>query len=271
MQSRQNEITIFIIIATILILALVSFTILILTLYQKKQVAFLQSLETLKLDHEKNLLKTQLEIQEQTFQNISREIHDNIGLSLTLAKLNLNILDFDKKETFKELVSSSVDLISKSINDLSDISKCLNSEAISQQGLLNALQLEIERLKKLNRFKVEFEVLGNPVFFSSQKELVLFRIAQEALNNIIKHAEAQEIYLELSFNSIEVKLTIKDNGKGFHCAENEKALQHNMKAGLANMKIRSRLINGYMNIESEIGRGTSIIVTAPLDAIQNQN
>jgi len=264
MQSSSNEITIFVIIATILILALVVFTILILFLYQKKQVAFLQNLETLKLDHEKNLLKTQLEIQEQTFQNISREIHDNIGLSLTLAKLNLNILELEKPQKLKELVLSSVELISKSINDLSDISKSLNSEAISQQGLLNALQLEMERLRKLNKFTVNFEVTGNPVFFDSQKELVLFRIAQEALNNIIKHADARNIFMGVSFNETELELSIKDNGKGFCNKTNKKSLQENRKAGLANMQIRSRLIHGRMKIESEIGKGTTITITAPL-------
>lgn len=269
MPPSPNEITIFGIISTLLILALVVFTILILLLYQKKQVAFLKSVESLKLDHEKNILKTQLEIQEQTFQNISREIHDNIGLSLTLAKLNLNILTFENLERSKELVTSSVDLISKSINDLSDISKSLNSEAISQQGFLNALQLELERLKKLKSFTVDFEIYGNPVYFDSQKELVLFRIVQEALNNIIKHADAKNIFMGITFNSTSVRLSIKDNGKGFCYNSNIKSFRENMKSGLSNMKLRSTLINGSMEIESEIGKGTTITVITPLDPIQN--
>ena len=251
------------------ILALVAFMILILFLYQKKQVAFLQSLESLKLDHEKNLLKTKLEIQEQTFQNISREIHDNIGLSLTLAKLNLNMLELDKTEKSRELILSSVELISKSINDLSDISKSLNSEAISQQGLLNALQLEIDRLKRLNRFKIDFEIFGNAVYFDSQKELVLYRIAQEALNNIIKHADAQNICVKVAFDSSHIRLSIEDNGKGFLLVKNEKTFQENMKAGLVNMQIRSALINGDLELISEIGKGTTVTVTAPLNTISN--
>jgi signal transduction histidine kinase len=267
MQPSSHEIIIFISVATVLILALVVFTILILFLYQKKQVAFRESLETMKLDHEKSLLKTQLEIQEQTFQNISREIHDNIGLSLTLAKLNLNIIDLEKFQKAQDLILSAVDLISKSINDLSDISKSLNSEAISQQGLLNALQVEIERIRKLNRYALEFEVTGNPVYFDSKKELVLFRIAQEALNNVIKHADAQNIYMGVTFQPTEVKLSIRDNGKGFLYKENDKILQENMKAGLANMQIRSRLISGKIKIDSEIGKGTTILVSAPLDEI----
>ena len=269
MQSSPSQIAIFIIVATILILGLVVCTILILFLYQKKQVSFLQSLEALKLDHEKNILKTQLEIQEQTFQNISREIHDNIGLSLTLAKLNLNMLDLERVERAGELVMSSIELIGKSISDLSDISKCLNSEAICKQGLLNALQLEVDRLKKLNRFTIDFEIVGSPIYFDSQKELVLYRIAQEALNNIIKHSEARNICMNVAFNSHEIQLCIKDNGKGFKYDECAKKSEETMNAGLANMKIRSALINGNMNIQTGPGKGTTIVVTAPINILEN--
>jgi two-component system, NarL family, sensor kinase len=269
MQPTNNEITVFIIIATILILSLVIFMILILLLYQKKQLAFLKNVESLKLDHEKNLLKTRLEIQEHTFQNISREIHDNIGLSLTLAKLNLNVLDFEKIEKSQELINSSVELISKSINDLSDISKSLNSDGIAQQGLLKALELEMDRIKKINKFRTHFKVLGNPVFFDSQKELVLYRIAQEALNNVIKHSSAQDIFMTVCFNSGSIRLSVKDNGKGFLYSNNQEAFQRERKAGLTNMQLRAALINGDMEVDTEIGKGTVISVTAAIDTLQN--
>lgn len=266
MQTIANETIVFIIICTLLIAGLVGFSFAILFFYQKKQVAFLQNLEALKLDHEKNLLKTQLEIQEQTFQNISREIHDNIGLSLTLAKLNLNTLEWNNLEKSKELITSSVDLISKSIYDLSDISKSLDSEALSQQGWLNALQLEVNKIKKLNRFNIGFEVTGTPVFFDSQKELILFRIVQEALNNIIKHAEATQIQMGVIFGEAWVQLKIADNGKGFCFNETHKNCKENMNAGLVNMKTRAQLINGEFNLHSVLGEGTTISITAPIEA-----
>ena len=77
----------------------------------------------MKLDYEKNLLHTQLEIQEQTLQHISREIHDNINLSLTLAKLNLNTFDWNYPVKAKNKIDSSLQQISKAIVDLSDLSK----------------------------------------------------------------------------------------------------------------------------------------------------
>ena len=80
---------------TLILLLLTSFVMSFLFIYQRKQISYFETIEKLKLDHEKDILKTQLEIQEQTLQHISREIHDNINLSLTLAKLNLNTFDWN--------------------------------------------------------------------------------------------------------------------------------------------------------------------------------
>src|SRR5688572_14556151 len=108
--------------------------------YQKKKIAYQERLTRLALDHEKNLLETKIEIQEDTFQHISREIHDNIGLSLTLAKLQLNTLNNENRESSKNLVGSSVDLISKSIEDLNNLSKALDADIIRNLGLMYALE-----------------------------------------------------------------------------------------------------------------------------------
>src|SRR5437868_8710337 len=94
MQKATHSITLFLIIVSILILLLTGFVLAILILYRKNQIAYSKMLEQIKLEHEQNLLSTQIEIQENTFQQISREIHDNINLELTLAKLILNTLDW---------------------------------------------------------------------------------------------------------------------------------------------------------------------------------
>ena len=121
MQPKNGEILVFVIVVTIILMALLSFIAAVLFLYQKKNILYFKELEDVKNKYEKNLLETQLEIQEQTFQDISREIHDNIGLSLTLAKLQLNTIDYSNPQSSKENADSSVDLITKAIQDLSDI------------------------------------------------------------------------------------------------------------------------------------------------------
>jgi signal transduction histidine kinase len=234
-------------------------------IYQRKQISYFETIEKLKYDHEKDILKTQLEIQEQTFQHISREIHDNINLSLTLAKLNLNTLDWNHLGKTKNQIDSSLQQISKAIADLSDISKGMNSELITNQGLIEVLKKETKRLKELNLFGLDFMIMGNPVFLDSQKELVIFRIIQEAFNNIIKHAGATLVKLILEYNFDHINVLIADNGRGFCKDTVEQNKNKELKAGLSNMEKRAALFNGRTIIESALGSGTSIFVTIPIN------
>jgi signal transduction histidine kinase len=237
------------------------FIVTILYLYRKKQFVYFKKIEELKLDYEKNLLHTHLEMQEQTLQHISREIHDNISLSLTLAKLNLNTLDWNHPTATKNKIDSALEQISKAIADLSDISKGMNSELIIHQGLIEVLEKETTRLRDLSLFELNYKVSGNPVFLDSQKELVIFRIIQEAFNNIIKHAKATSVKLSLDYNADHINVSIADNGKGF--CKNTIEQDKKSNAGLNNMQKRALLFNGRTIIESKIGSGTSILITIP--------
>ena len=232
-------------------------------IYQKKQINYFETIEKLKYDHDKNILKTQLEMQEQTFEHISREIHDNISLSLTLAKLNLNTFDWNDSARAKNQIESSLQQLSKAIIDLSDLSKGMNSELITNQGLVEVLKKETNRLRELNLFELDYVVTGNPVFLDSQKELVIFRIIQEAFNNIIKHAKASSVDLNLEYNADHIKVLIKDNGKGFCKQVIEQNKHKESNAGLNNMQKRAVLFNGRTIIDSAIDSGTSIYVTIP--------
>jgi len=263
MQNAHYNLTLFILASAILISLMAVFIVTILFLYKKKQFAYYKTIEELKLDYEKNLLHTQLEIQEQTLQHISREIHDNINLSLTLAKLNLNTFDWNHPVKAKHKIDSSLQQISKAIVDLSDLSKGMNSELIINQGLIEVLKKETIRLRELNLFELDYVVTGNPVFMDSQKELVIFRIIQEALNNIIKHAGATSVKLSLEYNFDHIDVLIADNGRGFCKDAVEQNKNKESNAGLTNMQKRAALFNGRTIIDSALNSGTSIFVTIP--------
>jgi signal transduction histidine kinase len=208
-----------------------------------------EAIEKLKHDHEKNLMATQLEIQEDTFQQVSREIHDNICLTLTLAKLQLNILQEQENSQKAGMVRTSIDLIGQSLGQLSNISKSLNSNLISSQGLVKALDFELERIRSINAFAINYQVSGDPVYLDAKTELIIFRIVQEAFNNIIKHAKASHTDLLLTYDTEALTVTVKDNGVGFSQAGSE----HNgylNNAGLRNMEARSIMIGSDLHIES---------------------
>src|SRR5690349_20225867 len=156
---------------TLILLLLTCFVMGFLFIYQKKQINYFETIDKLKHDHEKTILKTQLEMQEQTFQDISREIHDNISLSLTLAKLNLNTLDWLDIESTYGSVKSSTAIIGSAITDLSNLSKSMNPEVIRHLGLLKAVKNEVDRVQQLAHMNIQFEVIGEPVFMDSEKEL----------------------------------------------------------------------------------------------------
>ena len=231
MQAGKNDIIIFLLVTTVIILLLTGLIIMLIYLYKKKQLAYQQNVESLKLDHEKNLMSAQLEMQEETLQHISREIHDNISLSLTLAKLHLNTLNLEEREKAGFQVNSSIELISKSITNLSGISKSLNSDIISSQGLIKALENEIQRIRETGLFAIEFRITGEPVYMDTKKELIIFRIVQEAFNNIIRHAKASNATLVLHYSEKTLRIAVTDDGVGFEMPGEVKTAQNN-KAGL---------------------------------------
>ena len=261
MPGEPRTIIIFIIVTTLFILILISFIVFILFLYQRRHISYQKGLEILKSDFEKTLLTTQLEIQEQTFQNISREIHDNIGLSLTLAKLNLNTIDWKNADHSREKVDGSVNFISRAIEDLSYISKALHTGFIEENGLLKALELEVSKIQKLGLYDIRYDVTGSPVYMKTQKELVIFRIIQEVLNNCIKHAEATTITVLLNYQYDLVQIELTDNGKGF---TRRTANDHTGKGtGLMNIVKRAAYIEGSCQVNSFPGKGTSVLMKIP--------
>ena len=263
MPSTTYDLTQTILASIFLFLLLAGFIITILFLYQKKQTAYLKELESIKLESEKVLLNTQIEIQEQTLQHISREIHDHICLNLTLAKLNLVTFNFREHERDVERINSSINLLSKSIHELSDMSHSMNPAFIEDFGLIKTLELEVEKLRKPGLLNVSMTLEGNSVFLNSQTELVIFRIIQEAFNNVLKHAAAKNLLLKLNYNENHMEASIHDDGVGFsaelQCFNGE--VKH--QSGLVNMKKRVKLINGTCKITSEVGNGTTIHLSIP--------
>jgi signal transduction histidine kinase len=270
MQDKSTIfVTIFFIVVTIVILLLVGFIISILFLYLRKQHRFSKDVETMRLNYDRELFKAQLEIQEQTFQYISQEIHDNVGQFLSLAKLNLNTLDFENKDVLTEQVNRSTDLLTQALDDLRDLSKSLSSDLIKNVGLNKAIELQIGQLQKAGNYHVVFDVKGNYHYLDDQKEIILFRILQEAINNIVRHSFAREVIVLLSCIDNHVKLYIQDDGEGFDTSflNNKKTTS----SGIRNMRKRARLINGDLEIESAPGMGTKITITAPIKTHDKSN
>jgi signal transduction histidine kinase len=244
------------IILIILLFVIGAFISIVFILYQKK-FHFNKKLLKVESDYQENMLLTQLEIQEQTFQQISREIHDHIGQRLTLARLYINSLLESINITQIDALKESSNLIEEAIGDLKHLSRSLTANIIRDEGLLQALKLEVERVSKITSLRIEMDYGDNLPFLSLENELIIYRIIQEAIQNIIKHAKATHVNISLSFSNRVLLLEIRDNGKGFDLSAFRSAPTSH-KSGLDNLKKRAALLQGELNINSEEGKGTSL-------------
>jgi two-component system NarL family sensor kinase len=262
MQDKHVIIAI-LIICSLLVILFVAFISFILFLHQRKQTAFEKQLATIRNNNEKELLRSQLEMQEQTFQYASREIHDNVGQFISLAKLHLNTLDIDKRDDASERISDASSLLTRALDDLRDLSRSLSSELIRTAGLAKAVQLQVTQLQKAGSYHILFDVKGNCQHLEEQKEIIIFRILQETINNIVRHAAAKEVIVLLSYLANRVILYIRDNGGGFDPGMVSYLDRKNDISGIRNMMKRAKMIDADFRIKSNPGAGTIITVSVP--------
>lgn len=260
MQVEQKyivEILLLLFLVTIMIGAL-----LIIFIINQRKFTFSKRLLKAQEENQKNLLQTQLEIQEQTFTYISQEIHDHIGQRLTLARLYLNSRKENNLEKAEELIDQSANLIGMAITDLKYLSRTLTSDFIKENGLIKAVEMEIERINKLHHLTIEFQVEGHTTFMHTDTELIIFRIIQEATQNIMKHSNATGASINLNYGKEMLHILITDNGVGF---EPKSAINPpNIHSGLKNMEKRTTLLKGSFQIQSSLNIGTKIEIALPV-------
>lgn len=265
MPTENQEIYFIIIIGGVLALLLVGFIVTILFLYQRRQYRQEQELSAMKDLYDQELMKSQLEIQENTLKNLSQELHDNIGQLLSVAKLSLAVLPIPKDHEAFEPVQNSREMLNKAILDLSDLTKSLHSDRISQVGLAESIRYEVDSIKRTGLVEIELTANTMEIPFGQQKEVFLFRIFQEIVNNILKHSQATLVKVELTYNAEKnFILRIEDNGVGFDVEEMKGSVSSSKGVGLRSIFNRAKLIGAEMTMKSEPGKGVVVTIELPL-------
>lgn len=246
-------------------LLLFVFTITMLTFFftfRRKRIEFKHEKQLMQLTFTQTLLESQLEIQEQTFNYISQELHDNVGQILSLAKVQANIMS-ESQSGSGELLNGIKENIDKALADLRDVAKSLSSERIRSLGLYNAVMAETERITKSGIMLVTCLLQGQEREIDRQAKLILFRMVQEGLQNCIKHSGASRINMLFSYQTEGLEVTIQDDGRGFDLQE---SLQQKSGLGLQNMATRAALVGGAYHIESAPNKGTVITIKIPYES-----
>jgi two-component system, NarL family, sensor kinase len=260
---KESELYIVIIIGIILGVLLVGFIVAMILAYQRRQRHQELEVQRLKDLHEREALRSQLEIQEHTMKAISQELHDNIGQMLSVVKLSLSILPIDTDHPAYEPAKGAQVVLNKAILDLSNITKSMHTDRIAHVGLVESVRFELEAIRKAGLVKVDFTQEGTEMNFEDQKAIFLFRIFQENLNNLLKHSKATEVAVKMTYTDDNFMLEIRDNGVGFNVAEKQRSSAAGSGVGLKSMFNRAQIIGAEISIDSIPGEGTKAVIKVP--------
>lgn len=227
--------------------------------YKKKKKENDMLLAFEKNQHQKELLNSQLEIQQQTMQEIGREIHDNVGQKLTLASLYIQGLLYENKSSDgKESIGNISDIINDSLQDLRQLSKTLTDDSITKKNIITLLQQECEKVQKIKKCTLEHDTVIDKIEITYHLKSMIIRIVQEFMQNSLKHAECEVIKLRISHAEKYIVVNISDDGKGFDVENTE-----SLGIGLQNMKKRVKSVGGKFLLNSDFS-GTQLILKLPL-------
>jgi len=235
---------------------LVFFIIIFLVLYQKRYYRYIRETQDLQNSFQREILKTQLETQEETFYQIGEEIHDNIGQLLSSTKLLLGITE-RSLQNVPDPLRTAQETLGKAIAELRSLSKSLNKEWLHQFNLIQNLETEIERISTANVIKVELQTNIKLLPLAPESQVMLFRIIQEAMHNSIKHANAKTIFIRIEMNGL-INVSIVDDGSGFQQTKKEMN-----GVGIINMKHRTNLLGGTIEWSPGEKNGTKVLIKLP--------
>jgi len=248
-------------IITLIFLIAPAFVLLYVLVQNRKKKKHIEEKTQMKVIFDAELIKTQMEIQEQTMQTIGADLHDNIGQLLSLTSLTLNSIELDCTDKARQKIDAAIELNLKSIKEMRLLGRLLHGEQLLKLGLEEAIRSEVTWIEKSGRFVVVYDIDGEKCGDSNaDKDLILFRITQEILNNIIKHSQANEINIKLGYLDTGIRLQIIDNGTGFNIGDLPEA-QKGM--GLKNIQKRAEIVGGEVFIQSTPGEGTFIDIFIP--------
>ena len=246
--------------ATLVLLILSSFGIIFTMIHKKKQQEHSNEKKLLQKRFQEELLQSQLEIQEQTLQHVAIELHDNLGQAASLIKIYLNTFQFHDEAKAKQKIEDTKELVRQLITDLKLLSLRLSSDRVAQLGIIKGLEYEVERLNKTGLFETTLRCDGLAPKLDDNSTIILYRMVQEVINNIVKHSRAKRIDINLKIAENFFTLVLNDDGLGFN-------LEEKMKkggSGLTNLQNRAKLINAKLLINSSPKKGTKILIALPL-------
>lgn len=244
-EKQKTEKRVYIILATLFLVSALALAI----VYQQRQKRKNQEILTLKREQQVKTLESLMEGEEKERLRIAQELHDGINVDLSSIKYKLTSL----LEQNNKVINEAVAMIDKSCEQVRAISHDLVPPSLKNFSLADAIRDFCTTKNNIHQPSIGFDVIGEPLVLSKNAEVNIFRIVQELINNSIKHAEASEINVQLSYANDTMQLTIEDDGKGFDRSKVSSGI------GLQNIESRIEYLNGKLDFTSD-DKGTSYVI-----------
>ncbi len=208
-----------------------------------------------------------IEVQEAERRTIAGELHDEIGQALTIVKMNLQAVQrlSENIETDVHL-SESVAIVERALEQVRNLSLDLRPSLLDDLGLVAALRWYVARQARVAGFMVHFKAEDLGRHLVPTLETTCFRVAQEALTNVVRHARAREVWVQLTCEN-ELCLTIRDDGIGFDVVAAQARASRGESFGLLGMRERVGIVNGCLTISSSPGQGTFVSACFPQEML----
>ena len=216
-----------------------------------------EKINTLEKQQQVISLQSMITGQETERGRIAKDLHDGLGGLFSTVKMYFSSLQHERPELATDpLFSKSYELADTASVELRRIAHNLMPEVLLKLGLINAVQDLCNNINIGRLLKISLQSYGMEKRLTNNTEVMLYRIIQELLNNIIKHSQATEVIIQFNKHSDRLTITIEDNGRGFNV--DEATSSHN--AGIGTIKSRVNFLNGQLNIDSKQGIGTTVIM-----------
>jgi len=264
MDSKISEITFFIVFSSLILLVLAGLVINLLLISRNKRLKHQGQLQEVKSTYEKELMKTQVEVAENTLNDIARDLHDDVGQMLTFSIIKMNSIKVKDDERLEHDLAEVRESVRQSLQSIREISKSFSQDYLSGFGIHHSLQKLFDRL---NRLKLITAMLDFPDFIKfklQSSELFTFRIVQELITNTLKHSKAREVWLKISENENRIFLKYSDNGIGIP-EETLSKIKTLDSLGFSNINKRIMLMNGSFEIKSNEPTGIAVEISIPND------
>lgn len=257
MQERLSEVTLILIGSTVVILVLTGLIVISLFISQKRKYRHRQEKSQMKNNFDQELLRSQLEIQHQSFESISRELHDNVGTLISIAMVHIRSLPTPAHQEEAQKITEAESLLNEAMTTLKDISLSINPEKIGRLGWQQSFIAELDRIRKTNLFTIQYTEEGVSFAIELPKQVIIFRILQETLNNILKHSNGSNIYAGIRYADPLLIISIRDDGKGLPSVGAAGA----GGSGMKNMLARAAMLPAILDIDSSPETGTTVTLT----------